>query len=126
MDYVFELLIGLGFSVGLFLGYLGARTVFRALIPHSSSRRITLVLVAMGAVAAVPVALVLAFVLGGNSGGGVGSLISESVHLGSSGAPLGVSAGIALVLGAGVTLGAAVGGGIALLVSATLRGKLAA
>jgi hypothetical protein len=126
MNYVFGLLIGLGFSIGLFTGYLGARAVYRALIRRSSHRLILFTFVAGGGLSVVPVALFLAFFIGGNIGGGVGSFTSESLGLESIGAPIGIAAGIAIVLSAVVSLAALVSGCIGYFVSVALGGKLAA
>jgi hypothetical protein len=109
--------IAAGMVSGVFLGYLGARLITRALGGQRANYQLINWFAIGGAIAIVPVAAVLAFLGGGNIGGGIGAYISESMGAGSIGALFGIAIGIAAVLAVGLAIGAFVGGGIGYLVT---------
>jgi len=83
----------LGVVGGVLLGYLGGKGFARKLSAGSSSPKIVLRCALAGGLVMLLPALFLSFVVGGNLGGGWGE-----VALGRIGIPLGLAAGICVVL----------------------------
>lgn len=125
MAYAVTFGIGVGLAGGALLGYLAARSMCRALVRKFEHRRMVIALVSCGFIVALPTTLFVAFVVGGNLGGGAGAFASEWVGLGSAGVPLGLALGIALFLAVGLSAGSALGAVLAYIAVILMRGKLA-
>jgi hypothetical protein len=120
MTIAFFAIIVVGFVGGIYVGHLGAKAIGRMFGRRMSNHQIVERFALGGSAAVVPIVAVLAFLGGGNIGGGAGAYVSESVGAGSIGAPFGIALGIALVSAVGLTVGAALGGGIGYIVALAL------
>jgi hypothetical protein len=121
MTTVFFALIIAGFVGGVILGHFGARVVGRMFGQHAANQVIVERFALAGSIAVVPIVAVVAFLGGGNIGGGAGAYLSEAIGAGSIGAPFGIATGIALVMAVGSTIGGALGGAIGYMVALVLR-----
>lgn len=117
---IFTIAIAVGLSGGVFLGYWLSKLLTLKLCESSIAPRLVIACSTVGAILFALPALIVSFILGGNIGGGFGALITESIGLGSVGAPVGLTIGIAFILGTGLVVGALVGGLIGTLLTHAL------
>jgi len=98
----------LGLLGGLVLSYVLGKAIVPRLIAKSRHMPILLYLALAGTVIAVLPALFLSLVVGGTLGGAWGERIFDQLGLDSSGAPVGLALGIALVFALVVIAGATI------------------
>jgi hypothetical protein len=106
-----------GYSAGVLGGYLLFRRITSWLSRSCSKPRLVLLFGAVGGLAAALPAVFLSTVVGGTLGGAYGEVATQALGLGSSGIPLGLGAGLALVMAAVVGVGAFIGAGVARLIA---------
>jgi hypothetical protein len=107
---ILTIAITVGLSGGAFLGYWPSKSLAFRLSKSSIAPRLVMVCSTVGAILLMLPSLLFSFLFGGNIGGGFGAFVTESIGLGSTGAPVGLAFGIAVVLGSGLVVGALVGG----------------
>ena len=107
------LAIGLGYFAGVAGGYGCARAIVVALCglpsPLDPDRNRARLLGTAGGLAAIPPAVYLGTVAGGNLGAAYGEAISQALGLGTGGVLFGLAFGIAAVTAAVISIGALVG-----------------
>ena len=102
--------IALGVVLGVILCASFGKLITERVAKGAAMPRLVFTMAACGGLIALLPSCFLAFVVGGNFGGGWAEVATSALRLGSIGVPLGLAIGIAAVLAVGVLSGTLLGG----------------